>query len=57
MELGDHLLGVVRDGVVEYGPKILAEYVENFVCVSPEKYFNSGVLVMNLKEMRKENLR
>ena len=56
MELGDHLLGVVRDGVVEYGPKILGEYVENFVCVPTEKYFNSGVLVMNLKEMRKAQI-
>ncbi len=53
MEIGDHLLGVIRDGVVAYGPKVLGEYVENFVNVPTEKYFNSGVLVMNLKEMRK----
>jgi len=55
-ELGDHLLGVVRDGVVEYGPEILREYVKNFVCVPVEQYFNSGVLVMNLKEMRKAKI-
>jgi len=55
-ELGDHLLGAVPEGVVNHGPKVFAEYVKAFIGVVPERYFNSGVLVMNLKEMRKSKI-
>lgn len=33
-----------------------ADYIKNLGMKNPENYFNSGVLIMNLKEIRKNNL-
>lgn len=52
-ELGDALAGAIPDGFVNHMP-ILRRYVENRVGVAADQpYFNAGVLLMNLVEMRK----
>ena len=50
-ELGNNLLGVCND-ISILNIKTFTDYVENAVGVSKYKYFNSGVLLMNLKELR-----
>ena len=53
VEMGECLVGAVRDEFV-YSNEILRSYVENRVGhKSSEHYFNAGVLLMNLKEMRR----
>ncbi|QOV18897.1 glycosyltransferase family 8 protein [Blautia liquoris] len=54
-QLGDHLLGAAVDPAVSEIPE-LERYVRLCVGVDPGKYFNSGVLLMNLRELRKANL-
>ena len=52
-DLGDNLVGGVSDGFVLH-TKRLHGYVTNRIGVEkPEDYFNAGVLLMNLKEMRR----
>lgn len=52
-ELGDKLLGVCNDkSIIDI--KIFTDYIENAVGISKYKYFNSGVLLMNLKELREK---
>ncbi len=54
-DLGDALAGAIPDGFVNFVP-VLRRYVENRVGVPHEEpYFNAGVLLMNLDEMRKIN--
>ena len=50
-ELGDNLVGAVPDMAVQNTP-IFIDYVENALGVKSEKYFNAGILLMNLKKMR-----
>ena len=51
--LGDNLAGAIPDGFVNHVP-VLRRYVENRVGVPMNvPYFNAGVLLMNLVEMRK----
>ena len=51
-DLGETLVGAVHDGAVET-VQPFQEYVRNVVgCKKQEDYFNSGVLLMNLKKMR-----
>ena len=55
-ELGEgQILGAVRDAVVPENP-VFMKYVEGAVGVPTEKYFNSGVLVMDLCAMRRERV-
>ena len=55
IDLEDNLLGAVPDEVIETEP-VFQEYVEKVVGVSSYKnYFNAGVLLMNLEELRKNN--
>ena len=49
--LGKNLLAAVVDETVTPIP-VFRDYVREWVGVSADKYFNSGVLVMNLAEMR-----
>ena len=50
-DVKDNLIGAVADQVVAaIGP--FREYTQNALGISSEKYFNSGVIVMNLKAMR-----
>ncbi len=54
-ELGENLLAAVADECI---PDIdeFSRYVERWVGVPREKYFNSGVLVMNLEALRHEGI-
>lgn len=52
-KIEDNLIAAVPDGAVQTIP-IFQEYVEKVVGVSDyNKYFNAGILVMNLEELRK----
>lgn len=52
-ELEDNLIGACNDVSVIDVPE-LAKYIEEAVGVSRYEYINSGVLLMNLKEMREK---
>ncbi len=55
IDIGNNLLGAVPDEVVGFTP-IFRDYVERVVGVKSYKhYFNAGVLVMNLDELRNFN--
>ena len=51
IELGSNLIGACNDKSVIDVPEI-AKYMEEAIGVSKYEYINSGVLLMNLKEMR-----
>ena len=52
-DMGDNLIAAVSDGAVQ-SIEIFQDYVERVVGVSDyNNYFNAGVIVMNLKELRK----
>lgn len=55
INMGDKLVAAVQDMVVA-SEEVFRNYAELGVGVRYEKYFNSGVMLMNLKEMREENL-
>ena len=55
MDMGDNLLCAVRDQVVNGHPDF-REYSKVFLGIEPKHYFNSGMLVMNLREMRKAKI-
>lgn len=50
-ELGENLIGAVADQAVA-SVTAFREYVKNALGITYDKYFNSGVIVMNLKKMR-----
>ena len=54
-ELGDALLGAVADDVVA-NLSFFRDYVGEFLGVPYEKYFNAGILVLNLFEMRRADM-
>ncbi len=52
IDIGDNLIGATTDEAVQ-NVKAFQEYVEKVVGVTDSKnYFNAGVLLMNLKELR-----
>jgi len=51
VNLGKNLVGACADGAVANN-KIFCDYVEKCLGVPHDDYFNAGVLLMNLKEMR-----
>lgn len=51
-DLGANLLGAVPDAVIS-GIEEFVEYSEYAVGIDYRKYFNSGVLLMNLRQMRR----
>lgn len=52
VELGDNLVAAIPDEVIA-SAKVFQEYVENRIGVeSYKKYFNAGIILMNLKKMR-----
>ena len=53
IELGDKLIGACADKSVVDVPE-LAKYMEEAIGVDRHEYINSGVLLMNLKEMREK---
>lgn len=54
VNLGNNLIGAVADSVVASVP-VFKRYTKEALGVDGEKYFNSGVIVMNLDGMRKAN--
>lgn len=50
-DLGANWIGAVADGVVGANP-VFCDYTKNALGIDGEKYFNSGVIVMNLKKFR-----
>ena len=52
--IGKNLVGAIPDESVQIVPEFY-KYVENFLGVERINYFNAGILVMNLDEMRKQN--
>lgn len=55
MELGNNIFGAVCDQYVPYTMEF-REYVQTALGLKPDKYVNTGVLVVNLKEFRKNNI-
>lgn len=55
-DLGDNVLGAVPDDVIA-GNDVFRNYARFGVGVEYEKYFNSGVLVMNLDAYRRERIK
>ncbi|MCQ2449650.1 MAG: glycosyltransferase family 8 protein [Clostridia bacterium] len=55
LDLGERYLGACVDKSVEDVP-LLTEYMEKAVGVPASEYFNSGVLLMNLKLLREKEL-
>ncbi len=52
-DIGKNLVGAIPDDIIQNG-KELQEYVEKVVGVATyKKYFNAGILIMNLDELRK----
>lgn len=54
-KLDDNFLGVVLDEVI-WSSKEFTYYSRNALDVTEKEYFNSGVLVMNLKQFREQNI-
>lgn len=52
--IAGNLIGAVPDEVVQITP-IFVEYVEKCLGVPVNKYFNAGILIMNLKQLRNVN--
>lgn len=52
IDLGDNLLGAVNEQNCFLMP-LMTAYTEQVSGIDPHKFFNSGVLLMNLKEIRK----
>lgn len=53
-ELGSNYVGAITDEAVAIVPEFIA-YVDKFLGVPTPKYFNAGILVMNLKRLREIN--
>ena len=52
-DIGDNLVAAVPDNVIQTN-KVFQDYVERVVGIATYKnYFNAGMLLMNLDEMRK----
>ena len=51
-DLGDNLVGAVYEQNTDRDP-MFTNYVSDIIGIPPHTYFNSGVMVMNLKEFRK----
>lgn len=55
IDLEDNILGAITDDVIN-GNEDFKIYSQLGVGVDPDKYFNSGVLLMNLDEYRKQKI-
>ena len=53
-DLGNNYIGAVTDQVVSSVP-VFQDYTKKTLGIAGEKYFNSGVILMNLKKFREEN--
>ena len=55
ISLGDNLVAAVSDEIVA-DIDVFGEYVEKVIGTPKEKYFNAGILVMNLERLRVVNI-
>ena len=55
VDLGGNLIGACQDNSIRDIPELIA-YTDRGVGVGIDRYINSGVLLMNLKELRKRHL-
>lgn len=55
INLGDNLVGACRDEVLSFNAAF-RQYADITVGVHHMKYFNAGILLMNLDQFRKENI-
>ena len=55
LPLGDNLLGAVSDDIVAHNPDFI-RYVEDGLGIFAPHYFNSGVLLINLAEFRRQKI-
>ena len=53
-DIGDSLVGAVHDNVMLID--VFGRYVEKVLDIPREKYFNAGILLMNLREFRKSGV-
>ncbi|MBQ4151371.1 MAG: glycosyltransferase family 8 protein [Clostridia bacterium] len=54
-DLGENIVGAVSDQYVS-GTNEFRDYAEKAIGVDPDRYFNAGVLVINLEEFRKNKI-
>ena len=54
-ELGKNLVGAVSDGFVSAVPRLHGYVTKRIGAAAPADYFNAGVLLMNLDEMRRSS--
>ena len=54
-DMGDNLVGAIPDASVQLFSEF-SNYVEKVLKVDHTKYFNAGILLMNLKKLREYNL-
>lgn len=55
LPIGNNILGAITDGVVR-GNEEFKYYVQKTIGIDPDKYFNSGVLLMNLSAYREAKI-
>ena len=55
IDLGDNILGGILDYAVRSTPEF-QKYVKEAVSVAPDKYINSGILVINLEKFRENKI-
>ena len=53
-KIKDNYVGAITDGVVS-GNEIFEKYTKEVLGIKAKRYFNAGVLIMNLKKFREEN--
>ncbi|MBQ4558497.1 MAG: glycosyltransferase family 8 protein [Clostridia bacterium] len=53
-DIKNNLVGAVPDEAVANVPEFIA-YTDNFLDVESKRYFNAGILIMNMKELRNIN--
>lgn len=51
LDIGDNYVGAVPDEAVSITPEFI-DYVNNYLGIAESRYFNAGVLLLNLKKLR-----
>lgn len=54
IDIGNNMVGAIADETVNSVPEFI-EYVNNYLGIKESRYFNAGVLIMNLKVLREEH--
>ena len=55
IDLGDNMLGAVNEDVMR-DTEVFGNYAETVLCIDRKKFFNAGILVINLKKFRQVNV-